>query len=137
MPAEVRPNMFPAMRYEDAPAAIEWLEKAFGFRRQMVVPGPDDTIAHAQLALGPGIIMLGSTRDDDLGMSSPRELGGTTGGVYIYVADVDAHFERARGAGAEIVRELADTDHGSREYSARDPEGHLWHFGTYRPDEAG
>jgi len=136
MPGEARPNMFPALRYVEAPAAIDWLEKAFGFHRQMVVPGPDDTIAHAQLSLGPGIIMLGSTRDDELGMKSPRELGATTGGVYIYVEDVDTHYERAKAAGAEIVRELAETDYDSREYSARDPEGYLWHFGTYRPDEA-
>jgi uncharacterized glyoxalase superfamily protein PhnB len=78
--------------------------------------------------------MLGSARDDDLGMKSPRELPGVNQGVYVYVKDVDAHFARAKAAGAEIVRTLADTDHGSREYCARDLEGHLWSFGTYLPD---
>lgn len=137
MSSEPGPNVFPALRYRDAIAAIEWLCRAFGFEEQMVVPGPDDTIAHAQLKLGPGLIMLGSARDDELGLKSPREVGAVTGGIYIYVQAVDEHYERARAADAEIVRELHDTDYGSREYAARDPEGYLWFFGTYRPDEAG
>ncbi len=128
------PNIFPFMRYKDAPSAIEWLVKAFGFEKQMVVPGPNGTIAHAQLSLGPGVIMLGTAREDDLRMRSPRDLPAVNQGVYIYVVDVDAHYQRAKAAGAEIVRELNDTDYGSREYTARDLEGHLWSFGTYRPD---
>jgi uncharacterized glyoxalase superfamily protein PhnB len=126
----VRPNIFPCLRYEDAPAAIDWLVRAFGFETQMIVPGPDGTIAHAQLKLGPGVIMLGSAREDSLGMKSPRELGGVNQSIYIYLPEVDAHYQRARDAGAEIVMELEDTDYGSRDYTARDLEGNLWHFGT-------
>jgi uncharacterized glyoxalase superfamily protein PhnB len=129
-----KPNIFPFLRYQNAPAALAWLATAFGFEEQLVVPGPDGTIAHAQMRLGAGVVMLGSARDDDLGMKSPRELPGVNQGVYVYVKDVDAHFARAKAAGAEIVRTLADTDHGSREYCARDLEGHLWSFGTYLPD---
>jgi uncharacterized glyoxalase superfamily protein PhnB len=55
-------------------------------------------------------------------------------GLYVYVEDLDAHCRRAKATGAEIVRDLEDTPYGSREYSARDPEGHLWSFGTYRPE---
>jgi uncharacterized glyoxalase superfamily protein PhnB len=127
------PNIIPAIRYQDAMAAIDWLERAFGFERGLVVAGEDGVVHHAQLSLGPGWIMLGSSREDELGLRSPRELGGVNQSIYVIVADPDAHYARAKSAGAEIVRELADTDYGSREYTCRDPEGHLWSFGTYRP----
>ena len=128
-------SIFPFMRYEDAARAIDWLEQAFGFQCQLRVPGPDGTIAHAELRLGNGVIMLGSFKDDDLGLTSPRDLARVTQGIYVALEDIDAHYRRARAAGAEIVRELTDTEYGSREYLARDPEGHLWSFGTYRPAE--
>ena len=127
------PNIFPFLRYRDAPAAIDWLVAAFGFEKQLVAPGPDGTVAHAQLSLGPGTIMLGSARDDALGIQSPRDLAAVSQGIYVHVGEVDAHYRRARAAGAEIVIELQDMEYGSREYSARDLEGHLWSFGTYRP----
>ena len=130
---ETGPSIVPCLSYRDAPAAIEWLKEAFGFSENFVVPGPDDTIAHAQLAFDGGMVMLGSIRDDELQMRAPCDLGGVTQSIYIVVEDTDAHYARAVEAGAEIVRELEDTPYGSRDYSARDPEGHLWHFGTYRP----
>jgi uncharacterized glyoxalase superfamily protein PhnB len=129
-------SIFPFMRYEDAPKAIDWLERAFAFQCQLRVPGPDGTIAHAELRLGNGLIMLGSAKDDDLGLTTPRKLARVTQGIYVVLDDIDAHYRKARTAGAEIVRELADTEYGSREYLARDLEGHLWSFGTYRPAEA-
>ncbi len=128
-------SIFPTLRYADASSAIDWLEKAFGFTRKIVIPGPDGTVAHAELTLqGGGMIMLGSCKEDTFRYRVPREVGGVTQASYFYIADIDPHFARARAAGAEIVRALQDTDYGSREYSARDPEGHLWHFGTYLPD---
>jgi len=135
-PATTHPSLFPFMAYEDAPAALDWLCRAFGFEKHFVVPGPDGTIAHAQLRLGNGMIMAGSAkgRREAFGMGLPRDCGGiVTGGVYVVVADVDRHHARAKSAGAEIIRALADTDYGSREYMARDPEGHVWSFGTYQP----
>ena len=129
------PNIFPCLRYHDAPAAIEWLVRAFGFEKQMVVAGPDGTIAHAQLKIGPGIVMLGSAHEDQFGMKTPRELGGVNQSIYVAITDVDSHYDRARAAGAGIVAELKDTDYGSRDYSARDLEGNLWHFGTYWPED--
>ena len=128
------PSIVPCLSYQDAPAAIAWLGKAFGFTETMVVPGPDDTVAHAQLSFGSGMVMLGSKRDDALALGSPCDLGGVTQSIYVVVDDADAHYARALLNGAEIVRELEDTPYGSRDYSARDPEGHLWHFGTYRPE---
>jgi uncharacterized glyoxalase superfamily protein PhnB len=128
------PDVIPAIRYKDAPAAIEWLEKAFGFERHMVVDGEGGTIEHAELRVGSGMVMLGTAREDDrFNTRTPGELGATTAGIYVIVEDPDAHFEQARAAGAEIVMELTDQNYGSRDYTARDPEGHLWHFGTYRP----
>lgn len=123
------PNIFPALRYEDAPAAIEWLATAFGFEQQMAIAEPDGSIAHAELRLGPGTIMLGSAREDP-----GNPWAAVRQGLYVAVEDVDAHYARAKAAGAEIVRPLENTDYGSREYSARDREGFLWSFGTYRPE---
>ena len=130
---ETGPTIVPCLSYRDAPAAIAWLKEAFGFTENMVVPGPDGTIAHAQLTLGNGMVMVGSERDDELGLRIPCDFGGVTQSIYVVVDDADAHYARAVAAGAEIVRELEDTPYGSRDYSARDPEGHLWNFGTYRP----
>lgn len=123
------PDIQPVLRYEDGPRAIGWLKSVLGFSENLVVPGADGETAHAQLTFGNGMIMLGGGRkaDDSNPWSSERS------GIYVVVENIDSHYERARAAGAEIVRPLADTDHGSREYSLRDLEGHLWSFGTYRP----
>ena len=129
-------TVIPTLRYRDAPAAIDWLCRAFGFDKHLVVPGENDSIAHAQLVFGKGMIMLGSTRDDDFGryMNTPRDLGGSsTQGAYLIVADADAHYARAVAAGAQIVYDIKDEDYGGRGYSCLDPEGHLWSFGTYDP----
>jgi uncharacterized glyoxalase superfamily protein PhnB len=131
--AETSPNIFPVIRYKDGHAAIEWLDKAFGFTKQLVVPEPDGTIAHAQLSLGPGTLMLGSERKDP---DPKNPWDSATAGVYVYVKEIDAHHARAKAAGAEIVRPLADTGYGAREYSVRDLEGNLWSFGTYLPEPA-
>jgi len=127
-------NIFPALRYRDAPAAIEWLERAFGFERLAVHPGPDGTIAHAELVLDGGVVMLGSVKPDAYGARSPREVGEISQSLYVCVRDADLHHARAAGAGAEVFRRPEDTFYGSREYSCRDPEGHVWSFGTYRPE---
>jgi uncharacterized glyoxalase superfamily protein PhnB len=128
-------TLIATMRYDDAGAMIEWLGKAFGFERHFVVPGDNGTIAHAQLVFGSGMIMLGTARDDEWGrlVKTARALGGSSGGIYVVIADPDAHCTRARAAGAEILYGPRDTDYGSREYGARDPEGHIWSFGTYDP----
>ena len=131
------PSIIPCLSYQDAPAAIAWLKEAFGFTENFVVPGPDDTIAHAQLSFGSGMVMVGSVRDDELQMRTPCDLGGITQSIYVVVDNVDAHYAQAVLSGAEIVRDLEDTPYGSRDYSARDPEGHLWNFGTYRPTIGG
>ena len=123
-------NVYPYLNYRDAPAAIDWLEQAFGFERGLVVDEPGGIIAHAQLSLDGGVIMLATARE---GRKTPVDTAGNHGGLYVAIEDVDAHCERARAAGATITREPNDTEYGSREYGAIDPEGHEWSFGTYRP----
>jgi uncharacterized glyoxalase superfamily protein PhnB len=122
------PTIFPSLRYRDAPRAIEFLVEAFGFQRAMVVENDDGTVAHAELSYDDGMVMLGTDRDDSDGSHVGQ------GWMYVVVEDADAHYARARAAGAEIVRELEEQDYGSRDYSARDFEGNLWSFGTYRPE---
>jgi uncharacterized glyoxalase superfamily protein PhnB len=116
-----RPNIFPALRYRDADAALAWLRDAFGFEEKATHRGEDGVIHHAEVRLGAGLVMFGQQRDD------------VTRSIYATVDDPDAHYQRAKAAGAEIVRELTDTDYGSREYSARDLDGNLWSFGSYDP----
>lgn len=125
----------PSLRYRDAPAAIEFLCEAFGFARHLVIPGPDGTIRHAQLTLGDGMIMVGSAQNRDFGpwVKTPQELGASSQSAYVIVPEVDAHYQHAKAAGAEIVLEIEDASYGGRLYFARDPEGNLWHFGSYDP----
>ena len=133
-------TIIPTFRYRDGPAAIEFLCRAFGFERHMVVPGPEGTIAHAQLGFGHGMIMLGSAGDSDYGnmVKTPAELGGVAGqSPYVVVADADAHYAQAKAGGAEILIDIKDEDYGGRGYTCRDPEGYIWNFGTYDPWAAG
>jgi uncharacterized glyoxalase superfamily protein PhnB len=130
--------IIPALQYEDAAAAIEFLCGAFGFARKAVYEGEGGAIAHAELTLGNGMVMLGSVNQSPYGkqLVRPRAAGGVTMSVYAIVDDVDAHYARARAAGATIMREPVTQDYGGRDYTAKDPEGHLWTFGTYDPWEA-
>lgn len=128
--------VIPTLRYRDGQAAIEWLCKAFGFEKNLVVPDKTGTIAHAQLTFGNGMIMLGSANNNDFSklVKSPAESGSIgSQSVYIVVPDVDAHHAKAVKAGAEIVIAIQDEDYGGRVYSCRDPEGHVWNFGSYDP----
>jgi len=123
---------YAALRYRDAPAAIEWLEQ-FGFETTERVDNPDGTIAHAELRLGDALIMLGTGPD---GLQDPPDdprSARTT--IYVGSPDVEPIHVRAKAAGAE-VSELFDQDYGSRDFNARDPEGNHWSFGTYVPQAA-
>lgn len=118
------PRIYPTFRYKDAATMIEWLERAFGFEVwAKYMDG--ECVAHAELVFGSSMIMLGSVRDDDYGalVGGPGQAGGKS--VYIAVDDPDAHYERARAAGAKIIEQPVDRDYGSREYSCADPEGNI------------
>lgn len=122
------PTVFPALRYRDAAAAIAWLESAFGFEQGLIVADDDGVVAHAELWLGSGAVMLGQLHEGN-GDSPPDRQN-----MYVIVPDADAHHARAQAAGAEIASAPFDTDYGSREYAVRDLDGHLWSFGTYVPN---
>ena len=128
-------TIMPTLRYKDAPAAIDWLCRVFGFARHAVYPNADGSIGHAELTLGGGMIMLGSEKNDEYGRNfkSPADLGGETRSAYIVVPEADAAYDRAQAAAATVVRPLQNTDYGSREFTVKDPEGHSWSVGTYDP----
>ena len=129
-------TVIPTLSYRDAPAMIDWLVRAFGFQKQAVY-ADGDVVLHAQLTWGDGMIMLGSAgKDGDWAklMARPDEIGGrSTHGVCVIVADPDAHYARAKAAGADIVIDIADQHYGGGGYACRDPEGYVWWFGSYDP----
>jgi uncharacterized glyoxalase superfamily protein PhnB len=133
---ECRSTVIPALRYRDAPAAIEWLCRAFGFEKNAVYPNPDGTIAHAQLSFGNGMVMLGSVRNgtpySEL-IRQPEEVGAETQAPCLIVSDCDAVYATAKAAGARIVMDIADMPYGGRAFTCRDPEGHMWSVGSYDP----
>ena len=130
--AAVTSNLYPSLSYDDAPAAIEWLEKAFGFRRRLVVPDASGGVMHSELSLGPGVIMVSTSKPAE-GRVSPKSAGSVGWGICVRVDDPDAHCARAKAAGAVITRELRDEEYGARGYMAKDLEGHVWYFGDYLP----
>jgi uncharacterized glyoxalase superfamily protein PhnB len=134
--ANTTATIIPSLRYRNALAAIDWLCKAFGFEKQAVY-ADGETVHHAQLTFGNGMIMLGSVSNDNAWgkrIAQPDEIGGReTQCSCLIVADADAHYARAQAAGAVILDELETKDYGGKGYSCRDPEGHLWWFGTYDP----
>lgn len=124
----------PCLRYRDARAAIGWLVRTLGFCEHLVVPGEGDDIAHAQLVWGAGMIMLSSDRHDFYGFHAPAADGAGAALNCFVVDDLDALYARVTGAGAVALEgRIEDTPYGSRCFTLRDPEGHLWHFGTYDP----
>ena len=122
-------TVVPWRTYDDAHGAIAFLESAFGAERHVFETADDGSVAHAELRFGNGIVMVCSAKPD---LPATRGAGAPGEGIYVVVDDIDAHYERARDAGAEIVSELRDLGY-SREYSASDPEDNRWHFGTYQP----
>ena len=124
-----RPALGSALFYKDAFAALDWLEKAFGFERTMVITDKEGNLGHSEMRFGDGYIMIGTEWIDYV--ASPASIGGkNTQSIHVHLGDgIDAHCERARAAGAEILQEPADQFYGDRTYRARDPEGHVWTFG--------
>lgn len=124
-------DLYPSLTYSDAPAAISWLCRCFGFEERLVVPGPDGQVRHSELSLGRAVIMVSSPRSEQQRVA-PQRLG-VSFALSLFVDDPDAHFERAQREGVEITQDLKDEDFGARGYMARDPEGHQWCFSNYRP----
>ena len=137
--SDLKANIIPGMRYRDAPAAIDWLCDVLGFERHLVVPNEDGTIAHAQLVLGNGMIMLGSSQGTEFdGIVGPSDVDGMlTQSAYIVVEDIKedikALYQRVKASGANIVMEFEEQHYGGSLFAVRDPEGQLWNVGSYNP----
>lgn len=131
--SDLKGNIIPGMRYRDAHAAMDWLCEVLGFTRHLVVPDGNGGVAHAELTLGNGMIMLGSHRDADDGVIAPTPDGPLTQNAYIVVSDIEAAYEHVKAAGANIVYELEEQSYGGSLFSVRDLEGQLWHLGSYDP----
>ena len=122
------PSVYTRLAYRDERAALEFLERAFGFRelRESRMEHPDGMLAWLQL--GNGVIMIGRSGTQHHGLTSPIDAGATTAMVMVYVDDIDAHHRQAVAEGATIVSEPEDMFWGDRRYEAFDSEGHRWHF---------
>ena len=130
------PHLMPLMRYRDLAEAMSWLERAFGFEKQIAVSDNDGAAIYGQMTYRGSLLMMGAVRDTDLDklMRQPDEVGDVeTQSCYVVVDDADAHYARAVDAGAEVVLEIKSDGLGRRGYSCRDPQGHIWNFGTYNP----
>lgn len=137
MSNQTKSTLIPCLRYRDALAAIDWLGRAFGFQKNAVYMGQNNTVAHAQLTFGGGMIMLGSVDNgSEYGRQivQPDEIDlRETQSPCLIVPEADAIYATAKAAGATIVMEIADMDYGGRAFICRDLEGHLWSVGTYDP----
>lgn len=128
------PTITPGLLYHAAPKAIEWLCRVYGFQPRRVVPGEPGRVLHAHLVLGNGGVMLSSAEDygHPSMCRSPRQVGGVgTAEIVVHVPEIEAHYRHAVAQGAEILIALEDKPYGGRGYASRDPEGHVWAFGSY------
>jgi uncharacterized glyoxalase superfamily protein PhnB len=135
----MRHEIIPNLCYADAPRAIDFLCEAFGFECKAIYLDEQDraVVQHAQLLWADRLVMLSSASNNEFAniarMKIAAEAGGSTMSLYLIVGDVDAHADRARKAGAEIILEPSNQDYGGRGYTARDPERNVWSFGSYDP----
>ena len=127
----------PAMSYQDATAALDFLTKAFGFKEHFVYRDETNNVHHAELSLGNAMIMIGPQRKESaFGKMTaiPTEVNGlNTQTAYIIIDEIDDHYKNAKANGAEIIMDIKDEDYGGRGYSCKDPEGYIWSFGSYNP----
>jgi len=126
-------SLTPYLAVEDASKAIDFYKEAFGADELMRMPGPDGKIAHAELQIGDSKLML-SDPFPQSDVRPPSERGGPTGSIFMYVEDVDATFDQAQRAGAEVVSELEDMFWGDRFGTLSDPFGHVWSVATHKED---
>jgi uncharacterized glyoxalase superfamily protein PhnB len=139
-PGNTPSPLVPCIRYRDAPCAVDWLCQVFGFTPHLIVTGENGTITHGQLALGNGMVMLGSlSNENEYGklIVPPDQVDGAqTQTIYLTVDDADQVYARVKTAGAAILIDIVDADYGGRGFTCRDLEGHVWSIGTYDPWQA-
>ncbi|ADV80981.1 VOC family protein [Terriglobus saanensis] len=133
----MKSQLIPAISYRDCVRMIDWLCDAFGFKKNAVYMESDDTVAHAQLTLGDGMVMLSSYQKQGEMRSSfamPDEVGGReTQTCCVITEDCDGVYASAKAAGAKMILDLKEQDYGGKSFSCADPEGHIWHVGSYNP----
>jgi uncharacterized glyoxalase superfamily protein PhnB len=130
-------TVIPGLHYRNAKTMIDWLCDAFGFEKQVIYASPDGEVIHSQLTFGNGMIMVGSIKKGaplpNL-EKQPDTIGGAEAQtICLVVADIDAVYASAKIAGAKMVAALEAKDYGGKAFSCSDPEGHVWHIGTYDP----
>ena len=126
-PPEGFPRITPYLLYEDCATALDFLTTAFGFTGEVRMAAPDGNVNHAEVRLGDGVVMMGNPGPD---YQNPGRHSHAHSLVYVYVDDVDKHFEQAKNAGAKIIYEPQDQFYGDRNYMAEDPQGQQWGFAT-------
>ncbi|SPH18052.1 hypothetical protein DEA8626_01582 [Defluviimonas aquaemixtae] len=128
--------IIPATRYKDCEAALGFLKEAFGLHEHAIHRDEAGNIVHAQLMHAGGMVMFGPARDGEFDklMTDPAETGGReTTTIYVVVRDVPGLYEQAKERGAKILLPLRHEDYGGQSFTAADPEGHIWSFGSYDP----
>jgi uncharacterized glyoxalase superfamily protein PhnB len=126
----------PGLRYADADAAVEFLQSVLGFSEHQVFRGEDGKVAHAELRLGDAVIMVAPALDSPWGrlMKLPAAIGGfNTQALYLVVPDADAVCSKVRAAAWNMLIDIKDQPYGGRDFTCRDPGGHIWSVGTYNP----
>jgi uncharacterized glyoxalase superfamily protein PhnB len=124
---------YPEVLFRDADAGMGWLEETLGFERREDYRDDDGHVVHAELGFGGGIVMVASA---EVGREPFRSVPPGNALVYCAIEEIEALYDRAREAGAKIELELTESEQG-KDFTARDPEGNLWAFGTYRPGAPG
>jgi PhnB protein len=123
----------PSLVVDNAAQAIEFYTRAFGAKERGRMPGPGDTIAHAELEIGDSVLMLSDPMPQST-VKTPKELGGTSVGIFLYVEDVDEVVQQAIDAGAAVTMPVEDQFWGDRYGVVADPFGHQWQIATHKED---
>ncbi len=133
---DVPATIIPAIRYADANKMIEWLTSVLGFTARAVYRDASGVVAHAELTLGNGMVMIGTVgqnRETAHWFDEPKNIRAVTSSIYIIVPDCRVPYDSAKAAGAEILQDLAKKEYGGSGFILRDPEEHIWSFGEYNP----
>ena len=123
----------PYLIIKDAARALDFYKKAFGAEELFRMPDPSGKIGHAEIKIGDSILMM-ADEFPDMGYKGPQSYGGTSTSIMLYVADVDAQFQKAVAAGAQVKRPLKDQFYGDRSGTITDPFGHEWTIATHKED---
>ena len=133
-------TVIPCVAYRDAPAMIDWLCRTIGFVKKSVYSDENGRVMHAELTLGAGMLMISSTptESDESPWAritrQPDQIGGAeTQSPALNVPNPDAIYARVKENGGKIVMDIEDKGYGGRGFTCRDPEGHVWHIGSYDP----